>query len=167
MGMGHAPPGVSIENIISLAQNGIEESRRIQMDLRPSILDDLGILATIGWFTREFQKVYSRVSVAKQISVEENEIPDSLKTVLFRVMQEAMNNVAKHSKAHLIRISLRKLRDKIELIIEDNGAGFEPESIKKGLGLTSMRERTELSGGSLTIESTPGMGTAIKAQWPI
>ncbi len=167
MGTGHVPTGVSIENIISLAQNGIEESRRIQMDLRPSILDDLGILATIGWFTREFQKVYSHISVKKQISLEENEIPDSLKTVLFRVMQEAMNNVAKHSKADLIRISLRKLGDKIELMTEDNGAGFELESVKKGLGLTSMRERTELSGGSFAIESIPGMGTTIRARWTV
>jgi PAS domain S-box-containing protein len=167
MGAGAPPPGVSIENIISLAQSGIEESRRIQMDLRPSILDDLGILATIGWFTREFQKVYSHISVEKQISVEENEIPDSLKTTLFRVMQEAMNNIAKHSKAELVRLILTKTAGKIELSVEDNGAGFDPENIKQGLGLTSMRERTELSRGSLEIESIPGKGTTIKASWPL
>jgi signal transduction histidine kinase len=160
-----APPGVSIENIISLTQSGIEESRRIQMDLRPSILDDLGILATIGWFTREFQKVYAHISVDKQISMEENEIPDSLRTVLFRVTQEAMNNVAKHSKADLIRLSLRKIEDRTELIIEDNGEGFDPETTKRGLGLTSMRERAELSGGTFEIESGPGKGTTIKASW--
>jgi PAS domain S-box-containing protein len=167
MGAGAPPPGISIENIISLAQNGIEESRRIQMDLRPSILDDLGILATIGWFTREFQKVYSHISVEKQISVEENEIPDSLKTALFRVMQEAMNNVAKHSKADLVRLTLRKMEGRIKLSIEDNGAGFDQESIKQGLGLTSMRERTELSGGTFAVDSIPGKGTTIQAQWPI
>ena len=165
MGTGAPPPGVSIENIISLTQNGIEESRRIQMDLRPSVLDDLGILATIGWFAREFQKVYVHISVEKQISVEENEIPDSLRTVLFRVMQEAMNNVAKHSKADLVRLSLRKMKDRIELSIEDNGVGFDQESIKQGLGLTSMRERTELSGGTFEIESTIGKGTVIRVSW--
>ncbi len=165
VGKGAAPPGVSIENIISLTQNGIEESRRIQMDLRPSILDDLGILATIGWFTREFQKVFSHISVEKQIFVEENEIPDSLRTVLFRVMQEAMNNVAKHSKADLVRLSLRKIEGRIELTIEDNGAGFDPETIKQGLGLTSMRERAELSGGTFAVESTVGKGTTIRASW--
>jgi signal transduction histidine kinase len=166
MGGGAAPPGVSIENIISLTQNGIEESRRIQMDLRPSVLDDLGIIATFGWFMREFQKVYSRISVEKQVSVQENEIPDSLKTVLFRVMQEAMNNIAKHSKANLVRLSLRKMDDRIELSIEDNGAGFDPKTIKQGLGLTSMRERTELSGGSFAVKSILGKGTTIKARWP-
>jgi signal transduction histidine kinase len=137
------------------------------MDLRPSVLDDLGILATIGWFTREFQKVYSHISVEKQISVEENEIPDSLKTVLFRVMQEAMNNVAKHSKADLIRLTLRKTADKIELFINDNGAGFDLESIRQGVGLTSMRERTELLGGTFAVESILGKGTTIRASWPI
>jgi signal transduction histidine kinase len=167
MGAGAPPPGVSIENIISLAQNGIEESRRIQMDLRPSVLDDLGILATIGWFTREFQKVYSHISVERQISVEENEIPDSLRTALFRVMQEAMNNVAKHSKADLARLILRKTAGKIELSIEDNGAGFDPENTKQGLGLTSMRERTELSGGTFAVESTVGKGTILRASWVV
>ncbi len=167
MGAGTPPPGVSIENIISLTQNGIEESRRIQMDLRPSILDDLGILATIGWFTREFQKVYVHISVEKQISAEENEIPDSLKTAIFRVMQEAMNNVAKHSKANLIRFILKKAKDEVALSIEDNGEGFDPENIKQGLGLTSMRERTELSGGTFEIESTVGKGTIIRASWAI
>jgi signal transduction histidine kinase len=135
------------------------------MDLRPSILDDLGILATIGWFTREFQKVYSHISVDKHISIEENEIPESLKTALFRILQEAMNNVAKHSKANLIRLILKKAEGKIALSVEDNGEGFDLEKIKQGLGLTSMRERTELSGGVFEVESTPGTGTTIKASW--
>ena len=167
IGKAPAPPGVSLESIISLTQNGIEESRRIQMDLRPSILDDLGILATIGWFTREFQKVYSQISVEKEIHIEEKDVPDPLKTAIFRVMQEAMNNIAKHSKADLIRLFLHKAEDKIELMIEDNGMGFDLETSKRGLGLTSMRERTELSGGAFVIESTPGKGTIIRASWPI
>ena len=78
-----------------------------------------------------------------------------LKIVIFRVTQEGMNNIAKHSKADLVRLSLRRMDGRIELVIEDNGQGFDlkkvlgSESTKRGLGLTSMRERTELSGGSL------------------
>ena len=166
IGKGPAPPGVSLESIISLAQNGIEESRRIQMDLRPSILDDLGILATIGWFTREFQKVYSQISVEKETNIEEKDVPNPLKIVIFRIIQEAMNNISKHSRATLIQLSLGKRGDKIELMIEDNGMGFDLETSKRGLGLTSMRERTELSGGAFVIESTPGKGTIIHASWP-
>ena len=105
------------------------------MDLRPSVLDDLGILATIGWFTREFQKVYAHISVEKQISVQENEIPDSFKTAIFRVMQEAMNNVAKHSKADLIRLTLRKIEDRTELSIEDNGRDSIRKRSNKDWGL--------------------------------
>jgi PAS domain S-box-containing protein len=167
IGKGPAPPGVSLESIISLAQNGIEESRRIQMDLRPSILDDLGILATIGWFTREFQKVYSQISVEKETNIEEKDVPNPLKIVIFRIIQEAMNNISKHSRATLIQLSLGKRGDKIELMIEDNGMGFDLETSKRGLGLTSMRERTELSGGAFVIESTPGKGTIIHASWPL
>ncbi len=162
-----APQGVSLESIISLTQNGIEESRRIQMDLRPSILDDLGILATIGWFTREFQKVYSQISVEKEIRIEEKDVPDSLKTAIFRVMQEAMNNISKHSKATLIHLSLGKKEDRIELMIGDNGMGFDLETSKRGLGLASMRERAELSGGFFAIESSPGKGATIRVIWPI
>ena len=143
------------------------------MDLRPSILDDLGILATIGWFTREFQKVYSHVSVEKQIPAEENQIPDSLKTVLFRVMQEAMNNVAKHSQATKVFLSLRKVNSRLELVIQDDGVGVELDRIisrkseKCGFGLSSMRERTELSGGFFSVQSRKGKGTTIQASWKV
>jgi signal transduction histidine kinase len=167
MGGGVAPPGVSIENIISMTQNGIDESRKIQMDLRPSILDDLGIMSTIGWFNREFQKVYTHISIENQISVEENEIPDSLKIVLFRILQEAMNNVAKYSEADLVRFTLSKVEGKLELTIEDNGKGFIFENIRPGMGLTSMQERAELSGGTFVVESTIGKGTTIKVSWTI
>jgi signal transduction histidine kinase len=82
-------------------------------------------------------------------------------------MQEAMNNVAKHSKADLIRLTLRKIKDRTELSIEDNGLGFDPEKIKQGLGLTSMRERTELSGGTFVVETILEKGTIIRASWAI
>jgi PAS domain S-box-containing protein len=163
----------SLETIIPLIQGSIEEVRRIQMDLRPSTLDDLGILATIDWFCREFGKIYSTIHIEKLTNIKENEAPVHIKTVIFRVMQEALNNIAKHSKADLIRLSLIKTEGKIELIIEDNGMGFDleglisMESSKRGFGLSSMRERTELSGGSLVIESTSGKGTVIRAQWPL
>jgi PAS domain S-box-containing protein len=173
MGGGTARPGVSIENIISLTQNGIEESRRIQMDLRPSILDDLGIIATLNWFSREFQKTYSDIHIDKEINIQENEVPDTLKTVIYRIAQEALNNIAKHSKAFLVLLSLRKENNTIELTIQDNGIGFDleatlsVESYKRGLGLSSMRERVELSGGTFFMESVQGKGTRIEASWAL
>jgi len=159
------------ENIIPSIQKAIEESRRIQMALRPSTLDDLGILPTLNWFCREFQKTYSSIRIETQINIGEKDVPDILKTVIYRICQEAFNNIAKHSKAKVAALSLRKT-DQLELVIEDDGQGFslaEKLSAKnhnRGLGLTSMRERAELSGGLFAIESIHGSGTAIRVSWP-
>jgi signal transduction histidine kinase len=156
----------SLETVIPMIRESIEEVRRIQMDLRPSTLDDLGILATIGWLTREFQKVYSHIQIEKQLDLQEAEVPDPLKITLYRITQEALNNIAKHSKADRVRLSLKKKEDGIELVVEDYGLGFDINNFKKGFGIASMRERTELSGGSFTIESTQEAGTTIRASWP-
>jgi signal transduction histidine kinase len=143
------------------------------MDLRPSILDDLGIISTLTWFSRVFQQTYSDIHIDKEIDIVENEVPETLKTVIYRISQEAMNNIAKHSKATLVSLSLKKKEGTIKLIIQDNGSGFDPqatlspESYDRGLGLSSMRERAELSGGSFSIESMVGKGTTIRAEWPI
>ena len=91
-----------------MIKESIEEVRRIQMDLRPSILDDLGILATIKWFCREFEKIYSTIRIRTEVQLEENQVAIQLKTVIFRVTQEALNNISKHSKANLVRLSLEK-----------------------------------------------------------
>jgi signal transduction histidine kinase len=163
----------SLNTIIPMIQEGVEECRRIQMDLRPSMLDDLGLLPTLSWFCRRFQTIYTGIKVELEKSLEEHEIPDSLKVVTFRVTQEAMNNIAKHSKGDLVRLSLQKIEGRMELVVEDNGRGFDLEkmlgyeSTRRGLGLTSMRERTELSGGSFSIESNKGKGTVIRATWPL
>jgi signal transduction histidine kinase len=162
----------SLNTIIPVIQETVEECRRIQMDLRPSVLDDLGLLATLSWFCRRFQTIYSEIRIEQKIEVEEGEVPHSLKVVIFRVTQEAMNNTTKHSKANLVRLRLGKIDQRIELVLEDNGQGFDLEKVRadstrRGLGLTSMKERTELSGGSFAIESTEGKGTIIRASWPL
>ncbi|MGZ3524754.1 MAG: histidine kinase [Thermodesulfobacteriota bacterium] len=158
----------SLEAIMPIIQQSLEEVRRIGMNLRPALLDDLGLLPTIGWFIRDYQKTYPSIRVEKQTEMEETQVSDPLKAVIYRILQEAMNNIAKHSKANLVGISLMRKRDnRIELVIEDNGIGFDMESVKKGLGLGSMRERVELSGGSFDIESIKGKGTLIRSSWPI
>jgi signal transduction histidine kinase len=162
----------SLGVVIPVIQEGIEECRRIQQDLRPSMLDDLGLLPTLSWFCRRFQTIYSGIRVEQLIAVSEEEIPGPRKIVLFRVTQEAMNNIAKHSEADLVRLGLQKADGRIELSIEDNGKGFDvghafaSESTRRGLGLTSMKERVEFSGGSFQVESAEGKGTTIRASWP-
>ena len=109
----------------------------------------------------------------RAIDIEESEVPDSLKIVIFRILQEAMNNIAKHSKANRVHLSFWKTAGMIELKIRDNGQGFDPViasprvGTSSGLGLASMRERAELSGGTFSIESGEGTGTVIRAGWPI
>ncbi len=163
----------SLEAIIPMLREGMEEARRIQTDLRPSVLDDLGILAALSWLCRNFEATYSHIHIEKQTHIQEEEVPLLLKTVIYRVSQEALNNIAKHSKADLARLSLKKIGDKIELKIKDNGMGFDleqtlsSERARRGMGLDSMRERAELSGGAFAVESTKGKGTTIKVNWPL
>lgn len=162
----------SLEAMIPVIQDAIEEVRRISMDLRPSILDDLGILVTITWFCREFQSIYSAIRIEKQISLEENEVPEPLKIVIFRILQEALNNVAKHSEADFVRIFLEKKGESIELSITDNGVGFDRDRVfsaengGRGFGLASMKERAESFGGTFYIEGGGGGRTVIRASWP-
>jgi PAS domain S-box-containing protein len=162
----------SLKTVIPVVQEGIEECRRMQTDLRPSILDDLGLSATLSWFCRRYETIYTGIKVNLERTFEESCIPNSLKIVIFRITQEGMNNIAKHSKADLVQLSLRDMEGRIELVIGDNGEGFDLESAldsqgtRRGLGLTSMRERVELSNGSFNIESVKGKGTVIRALWP-
>jgi PAS domain S-box-containing protein len=162
----------TLEGIVPKVREIIEEVRRISMDLRPSTLDDLGILATIGWFCREFQSVYHDIRIEKHIAIQEADIPPTLKTAMFRILQEAMNNLAKHGKADMAQIVLERTENAIELRIEDNGQGFDPDEVmlrgasRRGAGLVSMRERAEFSGGLFHLHTARNAGTQIGVSWP-
>jgi PAS domain S-box-containing protein len=162
-----------LEMLLPMAQSTVEEVQRIAVDLRPFIIDDLGLIATLRWFLRQFQSTYSNIRMDNRIGLQEGEIPESLKIVIFRIAQEALNNVAKHSKAKRVHVALRKRRDSIELLIKDNGIGMEgnssvsPSNLAKGFGLSSMKERAEFSGGTFGWDSGPRAGTSIRASWPL
>ena len=161
-----------LQGLIPKIQKTVIELKRIGKGLRPSILDDLGVLAALTWFCREIESVYTTIHIERVFEIEEDHIPENLKVVIYRVLQEALNNVAKHSRANRVMISLRKTKQAIEFSIKDNGKGFDvdaalsPENQKSGLGLISMIKRTELSGGSLVIMSDKETGTIIRASWP-
>lgn len=162
----------TLETLVPLTRNTIEEVRRIYMDLRPSLLDDLGIVPTISWFCREFESIYTGIAIEKCVEVVENEIPESLKIILFRILQETLNNIARHSYADRVVISLKRMNGGgIEFTVQDNGVGFDQkEALARnkatgGLGLASMKERTELSRGAFSVESSHGEGTTIRASW--
>jgi PAS domain S-box-containing protein len=161
-----------LEQFVPILQRSIEETRSIYMGLRPSMLDSKGLLATLEWLRQECMKLYPERHIELQAGIAEEEVPESLKVNIFRIAQEALNNIAKHSKAEWVDISLSRNGGRIELIVSDDGVGMDWDIIRQtstatSLGLTSMRERAELTGGSFTIESTPGEGAAIRAYWPI
>ncbi len=157
---------------ISMVQSAIEESRRISTNLRPSVLDDLGILPTISWFCRQFEAIYSDINLIKETDIEESEVPELLKIVIFRILQEALMNAAKHSSADTVRVSLARIGGNIELCVSDNGKGFNPEEQigrmmpDSKIGLVGMKERVELAGGVIQVRSSAGKGTSIRAVWP-
>jgi signal transduction histidine kinase len=155
-----------LESITSILDNTIEDIKRIQQDLRPSMLEDLGLLVTIRWLCREFSEAHPDIRVEPDIHIEEKEVPASLKLVIFRIAQEALNNIAKHSKADLVHLSLSRAKAQIALTISDDGKGFDVKAnARHGLGLVSMRERTELSQGCFSTESLEGQGTTVRASW--
>lgn len=162
-----APGGVSLERIVSLVHAGIEEARRIQMDLRPPMLDDLGIVATLRWFTREFSTVYTHIRVEMETALDERDVSDTMKVAAFRIVQEAMYNISRHSQANSVRVSLKRTNNKIDLLVEDNGIGFDIGKSRKGIGITSMRERAEMSLGSFQVRSVVGEGTSILVRWTV
>lgn len=168
-----AEDSLSLEQLVAMVQQTIEETRRISSNLRPSILDDLGVVATLRWLCRKFQEVYSGVQVETRLSVKENELPEPLKIAIYRISQEALNNIAKHSGATEVKLFLDQNEKGIRLSIEDNGRGFEVSEVLReedhtcGMGLTSMKERTQHSGGTFNLCTKTAGGTIIEAVWPL
>lgn len=157
-----------LEDMIRYIQQACDETRRIQTALHPPLLDDLGIIATLNWLSREFQKTYGTIKIQSSIDITEEAIPPSIKIVIYRVVQEALNNVAKHSSASIVTLTLR-MNGGVQFSVKDNGRGIptaDGSRARRGIGLSSMKERTELSGGTFSVESSPGEGTTITALWP-
>jgi signal transduction histidine kinase len=157
---------------VPMIREVVNEIRAIQSDLRPSMIDDLGIVTTMDTFCKQFQEIYKTIRVQTQVEIEEQEIPKQLKIVIYRILQEAMNNVAKHSRAQIVHICFRREADSIQLVVQDDGRGIDMTreaegNFRKGLGLSSMKERAELSGGAFTIKSREMEGTRIEAKWPL
>jgi PAS domain S-box-containing protein len=161
----------STNNLPDIIQSAIEEVRRISRDLRPSILDDLGIITAINAFCFDFEKINETIAVVRKISARDEEIPEKIKIVIYRVTQEACANIVRHSHADLVVVTLSSVSGKVRLSIHDNGTGFDLQKLHegrasyRGLGLSSMKERIELSGGDFLLSSSPDEGTTVQALW--
>ena len=155
------------DRITDLMQKVMKDARGIMNNLRPSILDEMGLIPTIDWHVGEYQKTYGHIQIRKQVEVLEKDIPEILKPVIFRVLQEALNNFARHGGGDRVELFLLRSANNLHLKIQDNGQGFDVENIRKGLGLESMRERVEISGGEFQVDSVIGQGTTIRANWKV
>ncbi len=160
-----------LQPAVELADRSIRDVRRLINDLRPPCIDDLGVLATIDWHCGQFAKQYPDISIVKDIAVKESEIPDALKLIIYRLLQESLNNVARHSNADHVKLTIKKECDTLTFRLEDDGSGFDieralsPDHPEKGWGIIGMKERAELSGGLFSIESPPDGGTRVSVSW--
>lgn len=154
-------------------QETLTEVRRVCLDLRPSMIDDLGILPTLSWLLREVEEAGGGLTVRRVITVEEADVPEKLKITIFRIVQEAMCNIAKHAGASRIRVVFLRTEDSLRLVVEDDGCGFDPATVAdrgragRGLGVRGMMERVRLSGGEYQFDTAPGQGTRVQMSWPI
>lgn len=161
-----------LKDILSIVHDTIDETQRIYRNLHPAILDDLGLKAALQSLCREFIEVYDDISVETHFDVPENRIQDPLKILIYRILQEALNNVAKHSRANRVEVSLRLVENKVDLVVKDNGKGFNLSGTqavdfqKRGVGLENIKERTIIFGGALEIHTAAGQGTTIRVSWP-
>lgn len=151
-----------------LIDDTVKTVRRIATQLRPSILDDLGLISAMEWQSEEFEKRFKIETVFKA-NITVLDIDAEVSTGLFRVFQESLTNILRHAKASRVNASLHLEHESLTLQITDNGVGFEVDNIgeKKTLGLLGMKERTLMMGGTYHITSDPGMGTTVLITVPI
>lgn len=159
-------------NINDLAHATLNEVHTMAIRLRPSVLDDLGLAAALRSYSKEFSEI-TGIKVEMQLLGMSQRLTPELETVLYRVVQEALTNVARHSGATNCRVTLKRRERSINGVIEDDGTGFDSQGVMmsdekgRGLGLHGMKERIELVGGSLEFDSRPNDGTSIFIEVPL
>jgi signal transduction histidine kinase len=150
-----------IAGMITLVDDTVKNVRRIASDLRPGMLDDLGLTAALDWQSHEFNK-RSGINCNFHSDIKELNFDKNVSIGVFRIMQEALTNVARHANATEVSCFLTGNDKEIKLSITDNGKGMVDNNKKKTLGLLGMRERALMMNGKLSIDSTPGIGTRIQ-----
>jgi signal transduction histidine kinase len=153
-----------LDSIRGVAGKGMNEIRNMALLLRPSMLDDFGLLPALEWQAREIgRRTGLRVQVASEMP---GELPEEHKTCVYRVVQEALNNCAQHAQASAVQVCVRHLAGQILVTVQDDGSGFDPQRVR-GLGLLGMEERARHLGGSFQIDSRPGRGTLLSVVLPL
>ena len=159
------PDRATVEKIKALAEECAEEVRNMALLLRPSMLDDLGLVAALEWQGREVSR---RSGLIVDVVVDDfaDNLSDEQKTCIYRVVQEALHNSAKHANARRVRVSVREVPNHVILSIEDDGIGFDP-SRRRGMGILGMHERATRLEGEFVVDSSPGRGTRLRVDLPL
>ena len=161
-----------LESVIDQTRSLVEEIRRISNNLAPSTLEDFGLCVALQSICDQFRSPGVDLQPVCDACIDESALPDIIRFTIYRVVQEALNNMAKHASATEARVELNMSGETLRLVVRDNGQGFDPASVQdpadensRGAGLRNMRERVLATGGEYTLESSPGGGVRILATW--
>ncbi|MBN1584412.1 MAG: GAF domain-containing protein [Anaerolineae bacterium] len=162
-----------VQALRDMAAQVLKEVHDLSLELRPSVLDDLGLFAALRQHHKEYQGRFHIPVDFQIVGMDNGRLPSDVETALYRIVQEALTNVAKHAGAQNISVLLENRKSSVMLIVEDDGCGFDVMGVmdsyarEERLGLYGMRERASLLGGTLTIESTPNVGTTVFVEIPL
>jgi signal transduction histidine kinase len=159
-----------LEDVQAIADSALHSVRDISHLLHPALLDDLGLPAAVDWYLQSVSKRHGVAVDLQQHGMTKRLLPE-IELAAYRVVQEALTNVVRHAQATSCRVVMRRIGDRLEITIQDNGRGFDPDliaeaGVRKGLGLLGMRERAGQLKGTVRVQSAPGEGTRVKVELP-
>ena len=168
-------PGLDLrhfEAVVDQIREAVDDVRKISRNLSPSMLDEFGICVAIEMLCKDIESEVPAVDVECRICLDEISLPDIVKVALYRVVQEALNNIQKYASAQRVEVAIAAVDEELSLLVRDNGKGFDVaeamrrSNARRGMGLASMKERVEATGGIFEVKSRPGEGTKLHATWP-
>ena len=154
-----------LASIRAMAEKTVNEVRDLALLLRPSMLDDFGLVPALKWHAREMTK-RTGLQVVVQADDDMDGLPDEHQTCIYRLIQEALNNASRHASARTVEVTVKREGSRVCFSVRDDGSGFDPRFVR-GLGLLGMEERVRRLGGQVRIESQPGRGALVTAELPV
>jgi signal transduction histidine kinase len=162
-----AAAAAKLSDMRGLLDSMVASTRRIAADLRPLMLDDLGLVPAVEWLVQNFERHHG-VECRLEVDPPDFDLADPQSTAVFRIIQESLTNVARHAGASRVEVTLSRADGEIRVRVRDNGRGFDPAGPRRpqSFGLTGLRERAHLVAGHIDVNAAPGRGTVIEVSIP-